>query len=625
MAEPEQPDNVTKEPMSQDGLYVILVSVHGLIRGHDMELGRDADTGGQIKYVVELARALAEHKDVARVDLLTRQVIDSKVADDYAQPLEKLSDGAYLIRLPCGPRRYLRKEELWPYLNNFADQALQHIRQVGRVPDVIHSHYADAGYVGSRLASLLGVPLVYTGHSLGRVKNQRLIEQGTKPEVIESQYNISRRIEAEEVALDTASVVIASTRQEVEEQYSLYDNYQPRRMTVIPPGIDLDRFYPHRRGRGKPDIYYDLARFLRYPNRPIILALSRPDVRKNISTLVRAYGQSQLLRGSANLIIVAGNRDDIQSMEKGPRGVLTELLQLIDYYDLYGAVAYPKHHEANDVPQLFRLAAQTRGVFVNPALTEPFGLTLIEAAATGLPIIATEDGGPRDIVAHCKNGVLIDPLDVEGMTRALEQTLGDRQQWRRWSRSGLRGVRNHYSWQSHVKKYMQGLQKVLGRRHKARLVKPAKSRLPTVDRVLVCDLDDTLLGDGDGLKRLLQRLDEAGNHIGFAVATGRNLDGTLKVLKEWGVPVPDILITSVGTEIFYGHGMVRDESWERHIDARWEPGPLREAMKAFTGIKMQGKDEQRKFKISYYYFDLARSRHSVRWSVTCASSTCMPT
>jgi len=85
-------------------------------------------------------------------------------------------------------------------------------------------------------------------------------------------------------------------------------------------------------------------------------------------------------------------------------------LLLFDKYDLYGCAASPKHHESEHIEDLFRMAVKTKGVFVNPALTEPFGLTLIEAAACGLPIVATEDGGPRDIVALCKNGVLIGPL-----------------------------------------------------------------------------------------------------------------------------------------------------------------------------------------------------------------------
>lgn len=581
-------------------LYIVLVSPHGLIRGQNLELGRDADTGGQTQYVVELAKALARHPDVGRVDLLTRQVFDAKVSEDYAEPMETLSDKASIVRLPCGPRRYLRKEVLWPYLDVFNDNALQHIRRVGRVPDVIHSHYADGGYVGTRLASLLGIPLVHTGHSLGRVKRQRLLDQGMRAENIDSHYNMAPRIEAEEFVLDSAAVVVASTNQEVEEQYSVYDNYEPGRMVVIPPGVDLGRFYPPRRGEWMPPIWDQLQPFLQYPRRPIILALSRPDERKNIQTLVRAYGENQRLRGMANLVIVAGNRDDIRAMDRGARNVITEILLLVDRYNLYGSVAIPKRHESVDVPHLYRLAAKSHGVFVNPALTEPFGLTLIEAAASGLPIVATRDGGPKDILRYCHNGVLIDPLDHHDLSKALEHVLENRGRWRKWSKNGVTGAHKNYSWDRHVEQYLKAIRETWKGKTRQRDLAQAKSRLPTVDRILICDLDETLLGDARALRALLQRMQKAGEHVGFGVATGRSYDSALKVLREWNMPMPDLLITSVGAEIHYGHQHVRDHGWERHIDYRWEPDDLRAAMKEFPGLKAQPKSEQHAFKISYY-------------------------
>src|SRR5690606_16023806 len=117
-------------------------------------------------------------------------------------------------------------------------------------------------------------------------------------------------------------------------------------------------------------------------------------------TLLDAYGQSPELQDLANLVIVAGSRDDVEEMDKGPRGVLTDLLLRIDRYDLYGKVAYPKRHEPDEVPEIYRAAARSGGVFVNPALTEPFGLTLLEASASGLPVVATDDGGPREILGR---------------------------------------------------------------------------------------------------------------------------------------------------------------------------------------------------------------------------------
>ena len=82
-----------------------------------------------------------------------------------------------IVRLAFGPRRYLRKESLWPYLDLFADRILAHFRRTRAVPDVLHSHYADAGRVGATVESLLGAPLVHTGHSLGRTKKARLLER----------------------------------------------------------------------------------------------------------------------------------------------------------------------------------------------------------------------------------------------------------------------------------------------------------------------------------------------------------------------------------------------------------------------------------------------------------------
>jgi sucrose-phosphate synthase len=596
------------------GLYIILVSVHGLIRGQNLELGRDADTGGQTKYVVELTNTLAKNPQVERVDLVTRLVNDPKVSPDYAQPIEKLSDKAQIVRLACGPRRYLRKEVLWPHLDTFADELLKHIRKVGRIPDVIHTHYADAGYIGSRVAGWLGTPLVHTGHSLGRVKQQRLLEQGTKQEVIEDHFHISTRIEAEEITLGGAALVIASTNQEVEQQYSVYDRYQPERMVVIPPGVTLERFYPPADNWHNPPIQKELDRFLKDPQKPIIMALSRPAIRKNVSSLIKAYGEDPELRKLANLVIVLGKRDDIMTMESGPRQVFMEILQLIDRYDLYGHVAYPKHHNADDVPDLYRLTAKTKGVFINPALTEPFGLTLIEASACGVPIVATTDGGPRDILAACKNGLLIDPLNSQDIQNALRTTLKDTEKWQRWSDNGSVNVCKHFSWDSHVEKYLEKIrlfpqpkiQSLLSPLPASPAAEhpdwniPDTNHLPTADRFLVCEIDNTLMGDKEALEKLIHRIRSEGHTTGVGIATGRTLESTLSMLEEWRFPMPDLLITSAGSEIYYGPQIVTDTSWQKHIGYQWQAKAIRQAMKNIPGVELQPPEAQRKFKISYF-------------------------
>ncbi|KAG9447916.1 hypothetical protein H6P81_014044 [Aristolochia fimbriata] len=500
-------------------LYIVLISLHGLVRGDNMELGRDSDTGGQVKYVVELSRALANMPGVYRVDLFTRQISSPDVDWSYGEPTEMLttynadapdvgeSSGAYIVRIPCGPRdKYLRKELLWPHIPEFVDGALAHIVNMSKVlgeqigggkpvwPYVIHGHYADAGDSAALLSGALNVPMVLTGHSLGRNKLEQLLKQGRQSkEDIDATYKIMRRIEAEELSLDAAEMVITSTKQEIEEQWGLYDGFDVKlekvlrararrgvnchgrympRMAVIPPGMDFSNVViqedsPEADGelaaliggtdgsspRAVPQIWCDVMRFLTNPHKPIILALSRPDPKKNITTLLKAFGECRPLRELANLTLIMGNRDDIDEMSSGNASVLTTVLKMIDKYDLYGLVAYPKHHKQSDVPEIYRLAAKTKGVFINPALVEPFGLTLIEAAAHGLPMVATKNGGPVDIHRALNNGLLVDPHDQRAIADALLKLVAEKNLWHDCQKNGWRNI-HLFSWPEHCRTYL---------------------------------------------------------------------------------------------------------------------------------------------------------------------------
>ncbi|XVF29078.1 hypothetical protein REPUB_Repub15cG0089100 [Reevesia pubescens] len=502
-------------------LYIVLISLHGLVRGDNMELGRDSDTGGQVKYVVELSRALARMPGVYRVDLFTRQISSPEVDWSYGEPTEMLttagedadgnevgeSSGAYIIRIPFGPRdKYLNKELLWPYIQEFVDGALAHIVNMSKVlgdqigggqpvwPYVIHGHYADAGDSAALLSGALNVPMVLTGHSLGRNKLEQLLKQGRQSkEDINSTYKIMRRIEGEELSLDAAELVITSTKQEIEEQWGLYDGFDVKlekvlrararrgvnchgrympRMVVIPPGMDFSSVVVQEDAsevdgelamlisgtdgsspKAIPAIWSEVMRFLTNPHKPMILALSRPDPKKNITTLLKAFGECRPLRELANLTLIMGNRDDIDEMSGGNASVLITVLKLIDQYDLYGLVAYPKHHRQSDVPDIYRLAANTKGVFINPALVEPFGLTLIEAAAHGLPMVATKNGGPVDIQRALNNGLLVDPHDQQAIADALLKLVSEKNLWHECRNNGWKNI-HLYSWPEHCRTYL---------------------------------------------------------------------------------------------------------------------------------------------------------------------------
>ncbi|GBG88751.1 hypothetical protein CBR_g48279 [Chara braunii] len=565
-------------------LYIVLISMHGLIRGESMELGRDPDTGGQVKYVVEFARALASMPQVYRVDLLTRQVCSPEVHWTYSQPVEMLtaatydpdgglgeSSGAYIVRIPCGPRdQYIRKELLWPYVQEFVDGALAHITHMVHVladqvgggelvwPYVIHGHYADAGDCAALLSGALNVPMVMTGHSLGRNKLEQLVKQGrmTK-EQINANYNISRRIEAEEFCLDSAELVVTSTRQEILSQWGLYDGYNRKlemafrarmrrgsschgrfmpRTTVIPPGMDFSNITPPDPDDDEellpvasgittfgpplpndPPIWAEINRFFTNPHKPMVLALARPDPKKNLAALVRAFGECRPLRELANLTLIMGNRDTIDEMAPSSTNVLTLVLKLIDKYDLYGTVSYPKHHTQRDVPEIYRLAAKTK------------------AAAHGLPMVATQNGGPVDIQKMLGNGLLVDPHDFKSMADALLKLVSDRNLWRECRRNGLKNI-CCYSWPSHCMTYFT---KVAGCRQRHPQWKSDAKEHPDVDDEYDEREEEHFNTSGSAeMESLLISMDEEGASRILAFTSSGDSDSKLYMSGEKGDKVP---------------------------------------------------------------------------------------
>lgn len=579
-------------------LDILHFSLHGLIRGENLELGRDSDTGGQCLYVLELVKALARHEDVSRVTLVTRRVFDPRVSEDYAEAVEDLGNGADIRRIEAGTRRYLRKEVLWRHLDAFVDGTLAWLRRERRVPDLIHAHYADAGYVGRQVAAVLGVPFAFTGHSLGRVKRQRLVEGGVDEETIERKYNLAVRIEAEELSLDSAWMVCTSTRQEVEQQYSLYERYAEESMRVIPPGVELGRF----EGEGDREAYASvdakLARFLRDPSKPAVFTIARADERKNLAALVRAFGQNEWLRENANLVVVGGNRDTLKSLSSGARKVWTELLRLIDDLDLYGVCAIPKSHGSPEVPEFFRWAADRGGVFVNPAFTEPFGLTLLEAAAAGLPLVATNDGGPRDILANCENGTLVDPMDDKAIGDAIEEIIGEPTHQKKLSQTGSKNVRTHYSWDAHVATYMEELSRILPKEPRAK--EPGSRQFLARSEHWVCmDLPPHLEQENPDLVGRWRGLFDEGE-LGMIFATGLSYDEARGIIERLEMPRPSIFITGLGAEIHYGWSTpIRDEVWARQARVRWDRDGVVEAMARVPGLTLQPEDRQHPLKVSF--------------------------
>ncbi|QQS36121.1 MAG: HAD-IIB family hydrolase [Ignavibacteriales bacterium] len=608
-------------------LFIQLYSIHGLIRWNNPELGRDADTGGQTKYIIELAKALSENENVEKVELITRQITDKNISEDYSQPVEELNSRCRIVRLKCGGGKYLRKELLWNHLEEFVDKSIKYIKSSGRLPDIIHSHYADAGFVCTELTKFFGIPFVHTGHSLGRAKLRKLLSEGLSNEEIEKRYKISHRIKVEEEIINYADAIITSTNQEIQMQYGEYDNLSSvKSFKVIPPGTDIDKFYPYNNLQYENEaevirgtIESKLKRFFMDIDKPLILTLCRPDKRKNISALIKAYGEDAELQKKANLAIFAGIRQDIMTMEENEREVLTEILLLMDKYNLYGKMAIPKRHDTEyEVPELYRIAARSGGVFVNAALTEPFGLTLIEAASTGLPVVATDDGGPKDIIGNCNNGLLIDVSEDQNISKAIKEIISSKKMWNRFSENGIKNVRRYYTWKAHTKKYVDEILEVSRRYDPDRIsVADTGRKLLDMNQLIISDIDHTLLGDHRSLSEFRSLLAKLPNETGFGVATGRTVESAYNVLKEYGVQMPIVIVSSVGSEIYYNYKgeWIYSTGWDAHISHLWNKQKIIDVLKPLTFLQMQEKDKQRKFKVSYYMEEnkdrLTKIRHTL--------------
>ena len=602
----------------QGGLHIQMFSVHGLLRSENLELGRDADTGGQIKYVVELANSLSRRDEVGQVELFTRLVADKSTSKDYAHPVEKVNTKFRIVRIQCGGKKYIRKERLWPHLDEFVDKTIKYIKRQKRIPDIVHGHYPDAGYVAAQLSEIFGIPLVYTGHSLGRPKLERLMNEGMQKEDINNKYKIEHRIQTEEEILEKTDLVVASTNQEVQVQYGRYKNKDIPTYAVIPPGLDVDKFYPYYHGMlpnvktsenalyAQASMLKELERFFIQPERPLILSLCRPDKRKNIAGLIRAYGEDLELQSMANLAVFAGIRKDISKKQDNERDVLTELLLLMDKYDLYGKIAIPKRHDfEHEVPALYRIGAAKGGIFVNSALNEPFGLTLIESASCGLPFVAPIDGGPLDIVKNCQCGELVDTTDSVELATVIKKILSDGEKWNAYSKSGILNVRKFYTWNNHAAEMVRKMQSIINKQNIAKMQVAVPSdaigrRLAKLNFMLITDIDNTLIGEkNDQLERLLTLLKNKRSAMGFGVATGRSIDSCISFLKKHGVYSPDIIISSVGSEIYYGKNRQYGKGWEAHISAKWDREKIVHLLRDIEYLTYQKKENQRRFKISY--------------------------
>jgi sucrose-phosphate synthase len=586
---------------------IILISLHGRVSNSNMELGIDLDTGGQVKYVVELTKALSKHAHVKHIYLLTRLILDNSINKVYHQQREIINEKATIIRLPCGPiSKYLKKEDLWPYIWEYVDESYKFLKLNKIKPFLIHGHYAESCEISTYLSNMINVPCVITGHSLGRNKLDMLIKNNITIAEINKLYNMNRRIEAEEKALENTEIIFNSTMHEAYNQWSNYDfKINKDIIKILAPGVEpLNNNNFIKSGIIKPKIIETIEKFYYNTNKPVILLLTRPSKKKNIESSIEAFSNSDYLKENCNLLLVMGNRNDTSKLDHDSKDVLTSVLLLIDKYNLYGKVAYPKNHDKNDIPFIYEYVKNKKGVFINSAYIEPFGLTLIEASYYGIPVVATNQGGPKEIINNLKNGLLIDPTSIQDISDKLEKIIKDKKLYNNFSEEALKNVHHFYSWDKYADKYIKIIRNI-----KYPKFNNFGDDQPNISKLnkkfLFSDIDNTLLGNDNAYDLCMSLIGSSCNTIP-CLTSGRDFNSIENIINKtkFGLKNFKIIICSVGTEVYIKDEITKefilDENHSTYIDYKWDPNKIKEILNTIDILKEQTHSgSQSYFKLSY--------------------------
>ena len=365
------------------------------------------DGGGMNVYVREFASALAAAGVVCRVYV-------RRWADDLP-PIVEVEPGFQVVHVPAGPSS-LSKEELEPHVATFADRVADDL--VDFRPDVVHANYWLSGVAGRLLKQRLGLPLVTTFHTLARVK----AELGDpEPE---------RRARAEAEVMACADVVLANCTAEADQLVEHYGADRDR-IEIVAPGVDHALFSPGSQAGARRALHTD--------DRPLLLFVGRIQPLKGVDVAVEAL--AHLERTDARLWIVGG------ASGTGGEGAVERVRQLIAAHRLDDRVRFVPPQPHHLLSTFYRAA----DVALVPSRSESFGLVALEAAACGVPTVASAVGGLTTLVEHGYTGYLVegrDPLDYAAyvdtiladpvLARRLSVSAAARGRTYTWSRSAAR-------------------------------------------------------------------------------------------------------------------------------------------------------------------------------------------
>ncbi|KAK4602815.1 hypothetical protein RGQ29_011710 [Quercus rubra] len=484
---------------------VVIFSPHGYFGQSDV-LGLP-DTGGQVVYILDQVKALEEElllrikqqglNAKPQIVVVTRLIPDAR-GTKCNQEVEAINGTKHsnILRVPFQTengilRRWVSRFDIYPYLEKFSQDAttkvLDHME--GK-PDLIIGNYTDGNLVATLMASKLGVTQGTIAHALEKTKYE---DSDIRWKELDPKYHFSCQFIADTIAMNATDFVIASTYQEIAGSKERPGQYESHTAFTLPglcrvvsginvfdpkfniaaPGADQSIYFPYIERQRRLTSFHPAIEELLYSKddnnehigyladkkKPIIFSMARLDVVKNITGLTEWYGKNKRLRNLVNLVVVGGFFDASKSKDREEISEIKKMHALIEKYQLKGQIRWiAAQTDRQRNGELYRCIADSKGAFVQPALYEAFGLTVIEAMNCGLPTFATNQGGPAEIIVDGVSGFHIDPNNGDESSNKIadffDKCRVDATYWTKFSTAGLQRINECYTWKIYANKVL---------------------------------------------------------------------------------------------------------------------------------------------------------------------------
>ncbi len=488
---------------------IVLVSPHGWF-GQEGVLGRP-DTGGQVVYVLDqaknLEKQLQEDIHLAGLDILgvkpkviiLTRLIPNSDGTRCNERLEKVhgTENAWILRVtfrefnPKMTQNWISRFEIWPYLETYAvDAEKELLAEFQGKPDLIIGNYSDGNLVAFLLSRKLKVTQCNIAHALEKSK---YLFSNLYWQESEDKYHFALQFTADIIAMNAANCIVSSTYQEIvgkPDSVGQYESYNcftmpdlyhvvngielfSPKFNVVPPGVNESVYFPYTRiedrVQGDRDRLNELLFTLEDPEqvfgklddpqkRPLF-SMARLDRIKNLTGLAELFGKSQELQEKCNLILVAGKLRVEETEDYEEAEEIKKLYAIIDQYNLHGKIRWLGVRLSKSLSgEIYRVIADGQGIFVQPALFEAFGLTILEAMITGIPTFGTQFGGPLEIIQDGVNGFYINPTNHQETAQKILDFFSKCEQnpnyWYEISTRGIDRVYSTYTWKIHTTKLL---------------------------------------------------------------------------------------------------------------------------------------------------------------------------